>query len=57
MNNLIELNGKYTDAKMFINTVDEAPKAYKDADEIKEIIKDTVAIQKIVKPVYNFKAK
>lgn len=23
MNNLIELNGKYTDAKMFINTVDE----------------------------------
>ena len=24
---------------------------------IKEIIKDTVDIQKIVKPVYNFKAK
>lgn len=23
MNNLIELNGKYTDAKMFINTVDD----------------------------------
>lgn len=35
----------------------EAPKAYKNADEIKEIIKDTVDIQKIVKPVYNFKAK
>ena len=39
------------------STLDEAPKAYKNADEIKEIIKDTVDIQKIVKPVYNFKAK
>ena len=38
-------------------TIDEAPFAYKPMQEIIENIKDTVEIQKIIKPIYNFKAK
>ena len=38
------------------STIDESPMAYKSMDEILEHIKDTVAIVKIIKPVYNFKA-
>ena len=39
------------------STLDEAPDAYKPANEIIENIKDTVEIIHILKPVYNFKAK
>lgn len=38
-------------------TIDEAPFVYKPMKEIIENIKDTVEIQKIIKPIYNFKAK
>ena len=38
------------------NTIDESPMVYKPIEEIKENIKDTVEIEKIIKPVYNFKA-
>lgn len=38
------------------DTIDEAPMAYKPMDEIVECIKDTVEIEKIIKPIYNFKA-
>ena len=38
------------------NTIDESPMAYKPIEEIKENIKDTVEIEKIIKPVSNFKA-
>lgn len=38
------------------NTIDESPRAYKDALIIIEAIKDTVDIDFIMKPVYNFKA-
>lgn len=37
-------------------TLDEAPQAYKSADEIMSLIGDTVEIVDIVKPIYNFKA-
>ncbi len=37
-------------------TLDEAPMAYKPAEEIIANIKDSVDIIKIIKPVYNFKA-
>ncbi|MEG0258924.1 MAG: RtcB family protein, partial [Lysinibacillus sp.] len=37
-------------------TLDEAPMAYKSADEITSMIGDTVDILKVIKPVYNFKA-
>lgn len=39
------------------NTIDEAPMAYKPMDEIINCIKDTVEIEKTIKPIYNFKAK
>ena len=38
-------------------TIDEAPFAYKPMQEIIDNIKDTVEIEKIIRPIYNFKAK
>lgn len=38
------------------STIDEAPFAYKPSEEIIELVKDTVDITKIIKPVYNYKA-
>lgn len=38
-------------------TIDEAPFVYKPMQEIIENIQDTVEIQKIIKPIYNFKTK
>ena len=38
-------------------TIDEAPFVYKPMQEIIDNIQDTVEIQKIIKPIYNFKAK
>lgn len=39
------------------STIDEAPMAYKPMEEIIDCIKDTVEIEQIIKPIYNFKAK
>ena len=49
------MEGIYTTSVGF-DTLDESPMAYKPMDEILECIKDTVEIEKIIKPVYNFKA-
>lgn len=38
------------------STIDESPRAYKSIDDIINFIDDTVSIEKIIKPVYNFKA-
>ena len=38
-------------------TIDEAPFVYKPMEEIIENIKETVEIERIIKPIYNFKAK
>ena len=38
------------------NTLDEAPMAYKSLDDIIDVIRDTVDIVEVLKPVYNFKA-
>ena len=38
------------------DTLDEAPFAYRGLEEIKEAISETVRIDKILKPVYNYKA-
>ena len=38
------------------STLDEAPQAYKPMEEIVECIRDTVTINKVIKPIYNFKA-
>lgn len=37
-------------------TLDESPMAYKDGEEIKELISETGVIVEHLKPVYNFKA-
>lgn len=38
-------------------TIDEALFAYKSMQEIIDNTKDTIEIEKIIKPIYNFKAK
>lgn len=50
-----EMNGIYTTSAT-AETIDEAPQAYKPAQEIIDMLKDTVKIVRIIKPVYNFKA-
>ncbi|MDE7165366.1 MAG: RtcB family protein [Clostridiales bacterium] len=37
-------------------TLDEAPFAYKPSEEIISLVKDTVKIEKIIKPIYNYKS-
>lgn len=49
------MEGIYT-TSVSRDTLDEAPFAYKPMDEIIANIQDSVEIQKIIKPVYNFKA-
>lgn len=50
------MTGIYT-TSVCKETLDEAPMAYKPAQEIIEAIKPTVMILDVLKPVYNFKAK
>jgi len=38
------------------STIDESPMAYKPAEEILQYIQPTVTIERIIKPIYNFKA-
>lgn len=37
------------------STLDESPMAYKPADEIIELVKNTIDIVEVIKPIYNFK--
>ena len=39
-----------------VSTIDEAPMAYKSADEILDNIKENAEVINIIKPIYNFKA-
>lgn len=39
------------------STIDEAPQAYKPMQSIIDAISDTVTVEKIIKTIYNFKAK
>ena len=39
-----------------METIDEAPMAYKPLKDIVNIVKDTVEIIDIIKPIYNFKS-
>lgn len=49
------MDGIYT-TSVNNSTIDEAPMAYKPAQEIIDAVKDTVKIKQIIKPIYNFKA-
>lgn len=37
------------------STLDESPMAYKPANEIIELVKDTIDVIEVIKPIYNFK--
>lgn len=50
------MNGIYS-TSICKETIDEAPMVYKQASEIMECIKDTVVIENVIRPIYNFKAK
>ena len=50
-----EMKDIYT-TSVNISTLDEAPMAYKNKEDIIKNISDTVEIVKIIKPIYNFKA-
>ena len=50
-----EMNGIYTSC-ISKDTLDEAPFAYRAMEDITEAIGDTVTIDKLIRPVYNFKA-
>ncbi len=50
------MNGVYS-TSVVEETLDEAPFVYKPMQEIIDNIKDTVDIIKVIKPIYNFKAK
>ena len=50
-----EMKGIYSSC-ISKDTLDEAPFAYRAIDDIIEVIGDTVTIDKIIRPVYNFKA-
>lgn len=50
-----EMKGIYSSC-ISKDTLDEAPFAYRAIEEITEVIGDTVTIDNIIRPVYNFKA-
>lgn len=50
-----EMKGIYTSC-ISKDTLDEAPFAYRAMEDITEAIGDTVTIDKLIRPVYNFKA-
>ena len=50
-----EMEGIYT-TTVGLSTIDESPMAYKPMQEIVRLIEPTVEIEKIIKPIYNFKA-
>lgn len=49
------MEGVYT-TSVNENTLDESPMAYKSLEDIVEVIRDSVDIVDIMKPIYNFKA-
>lgn len=51
-----EMEGIYS-STVSRKTIDEAPMAYKNMEDIIKNIGDTVTIDKVIKPIYNFKAE
>jgi len=49
------MNGIYT-TSVTTTTIDEAPMAYKSLEDIIDVIRDSVDIIEIMKPIYNFKS-
>ena len=51
----VSMQGIYT-TSINEKTIDEAPMAYKSLDDIIDVIRESVDVIDIMKPVYNFKA-
>ena len=49
------MEGVYT-TSVNVNTLDEAPMAYKSLDDIIDVIRESVDVIDVMKPIYNFKA-
>jgi RNA-splicing ligase RtcB len=49
------MNGIYT-TSVNENTLDEAPMAYKSLDDILDVVKSTVDVIEVLRPIYNFKS-
>ena len=49
------MKGIYT-TSVNVSTIDEAPMAYKSLEDIIDVIRDSVDIIDVMKPIYNFKA-
>ena len=52
---IFHLKGIYT-TSVNEQTIDEAPMAYKSLDDIIDVIRETVDVVEVLKPIYNFKA-
>ena len=52
---LASMNGIYT-TSVNLSTIDEAPMAYKSLSDIVDIVRESVDIIDVMKPIYNFKA-
>ncbi len=50
-----EMSGIFT-TSVSEETLDEAPDAYKPTEEILSLLSETVTVERVIKPVYNFKA-
>ncbi len=50
-----QMSGIYTTTAT-LGSIDECPMAYKAPERILDFIKDTVCIEEIIKPIYNFKS-
>jgi len=50
------MKGIYT-TSVTTATIDEAPMAYKSLEDIIDVIRDSVDIIEIMKPIYNFKSE
>lgn len=49
------MEGIYT-TSVNTSTIDEAPMAYKPLEDILQVIKESVDVIEVLKPIYNFKA-
>ena len=48
------MEGIYT-TSISLDTLDEAPQAYKSMEDILDVVKETVDVIEVLKPVYNYK--
>ena len=59
---MLEIKGKVNTALCYAKvvedeaTLDEAPMAYKRLEDIIDVIKESVDVVDVMKPIYNFKA-